>query len=196
MAEFTGLDSAGQPTYADVNGDGVGDVFQDKKFVGEDGLPDVTAGLSLNLNVGNWDVATYFAGQFGFSVYNNTANGLFTSGSITNSRNVTTNLLTSGDAPGASADVSTRFLEKGDFVRLQNASVGYNVPLSGEGALKSLRLSLTGQNLFLITDYSGLDPEVTVNTGTIGLSALPSRSIDWTSFPNPRTVTFGINASF
>ena len=103
--------------------------------------------------------------------------------------------MTSGEDPGASADASTRFLEKGDFVRFQNASIGYNVPLSGEGALNSLRFSITGQNLFLITDYSGLDPEVTANTGDLG-SGVPSRGIDYGSYPRPRTFTFGINASF
>ncbi|MCW5515076.1 SusC/RagA family TonB-linked outer membrane protein [Muriicola sp. Z0-33] len=195
MAEYTGLDSAGQPTFADQNGDGVGDVFQDKVFVGEDALPDVTAGLSLNLNVKNWDFSAYFTGQFGFSVYNNTANGLFTSGSLTNARNVTVALANSGEAPGTSADVSTRYLEKGDFVRFQNATLGYNWPLEDKTFFKSLRLSLTGQNLFLITDYSGLDPEITTATGDLG-SGVPTRGIDWAAFPNPRTITFGINASF
>jgi len=94
-----------------------------------------------------------------------------------------------------SQEVSTLYLEKGDFVRLQNASIGYNVPLSGEGALKSLRFSLTGQNLFLITDYSGLDPEVASTTGDFG-TGIPSASIDYTAFPRPRTVTLGINAKF
>ncbi len=195
MAVFTGLDSSGQPTYADQNGDGVGDVFQDKVFVGEDALPDITSGLSLNLSCKNWDLSAYFAGQFGFSVYNNTRNGLFTSGSITNARNVTQDLITSGEAAGTSADVSTRYLEKGDFVRFQNATLGYNVPLSGEGLFKTFRVSLTGQNLFLITDYSGLDPEVTVATGDLD-SGVPSRGIDWAAFPSPRTFTIGINASF
>ncbi|MBT8235526.1 MAG: TonB-dependent receptor, partial [Bacteroidia bacterium] len=195
MAEFAGLDSSGQPTFVDQNGDGVGDAFTDRTFVGEDALPDVTSGLSINYNTKNWDFAACFQGQFGFSVYNYTANGLFTSGSITNARNVTQDLVTSGEAPGTSADLSTRYLEKGDFVRFQNASIGYNVPLSGNGLFKSLRLSLTGQNLFLITDYSGPDPEVTVATGDLG-SGVPSRGIDWSAFPNPRTITFGINASF
>lgn len=195
MAEYAGLDSSGQPTFVDQNGDGVGDVFQDKIFVGEDALPDYTGGLSLNLRVKNFDVSTYFAGQFGFSVYNNTRNGLFTSGSITNARNVTKDLVTSGEAPGTSADVSTRYLEKGDFVRFQNATIGYNVPLTGDGLFKSMRLSVTGQNLFLITDYSGLDPEVTVATGDLN-SGVPTRGIDWAAFPAPRTITFGINASF
>ncbi len=195
MAEFGGLDSSGQPTFVDQNGDGVGDVFQDKIFVGEDALPDYTGGLSLNLRIKNFDVSTYFAGQFGFSVYNNTRNGLFTSGSITNARNVTQDLVTSGEAPGTSADVSTRYLEKGDFVRMQNATIGYNLPLTGDGTFKSMRLTVTGQNLFLITDYTGLDPEVTVATGDLG-SGVPTRGIDWAAFPSPRTITFGINASF
>lgn len=193
---FEGFDSAGNPTYRDIDGNGVGDPFGDKTFVGEDGLPDITTGLSLNLKVKNFDASVFFQGQFGFSVYNNTENAYFTAGAISNSRNVTQNVLTSGENPGASADASTRFLEKGDFVRFQNASIGYNVPLSGEGALNSLRLSLTGQNLFLITDYSGLDPEVTSNTGNINLSGIPSRGMDYGSFPRPRTITFGINASF
>ena len=192
---FTGFDSAGSPTYQDVDGNGTGDPFADKTFVGEDALPDITTGLSLNLKVKDFDASVFFQGQFGFSVYNNTENAYFTAGALSNSRNVTQNVLTSGEDPGASADASTRFLEKGDFVRFQNASIGYNVPLSGEGALNSLRFSLTGQNLFLITDYSGLDPEVTANTGDLD-SGVPSRGIDYGSYPRPRTFTFGINASF
>ena len=58
-----------------------------------------------------------------------------------------------------------------------------------------MRLSLTGQNLALWTGYSGIDPEVTVSTGQLG-SGVPVRGIDWTAFPNPMTITLGINASF
>ena len=192
---FEGFDSGGFPIYTDIDGNGVGDPSADKTFVGEDALPDITTGLSLNFAHKNWDFNAFFSGQFGFSVYNNTRNGFFTAGSITNARNVTPDVLTSGEGAGASADPSTRFLEKGDFVRFQNATLGYNVPLSEDSVFKVLRLSVTGQNLFLITDYSGIDPEVTVNTGDLG-SGVPSRGIDWSAFPNPRTFTFGINASF
>ncbi|MGI9545892.1 MAG: TonB-dependent receptor domain-containing protein, partial [Flavobacteriaceae bacterium] len=195
MAIFEGFDSDGFPIYTDVDGNGVGDPIGDQTFIGESALPEITSGLSLNAQINDWDFSAYFSGQFGFSVYNNTANAFFTSGSITNARNVTQDVLTSGEAAGASADVSTRFLEKGDFVRMQNATIGYNVPLDGEGAIKNLRLSVTGQNLFLITDYSGLDPEVTVNTGDLG-SGVPSRGIDFAGYPNPRTVVLGINVSF
>ncbi len=195
MATFEGFDGDGNPIYKDVNGDGTGDPDVDKEFVGEDALPDVTTGLSLNFSHKNWDLGMFLNGQFGFSVYNNTANSFFNAGQIGTARNVTPDVVTSGESTGASTAVSTRFLEKGDFVRLQNATIGYNVPLSGEGAFKSLRLSLTGQNLALFTDYSGIDPEVSVPTGQLG-SGVPVRGIDWAAFPNPLTVTFGINAKF
>lgn len=185
LREFEGFDANGQP---------IGDV---QTFVGEDALPDWNAGFSTNLRYKNWDFSAYLAGQFGFSVYNNTRNAFFTAGAINNARNVTEDVLTSGEAGNAAAEVSTRFLEKGDFIRLQNASVGYNVPLSGEGTFRTLRLSVTGQNLFLITDYSGLDPEVSVQPGGGDLlNGLPTAGIDYTAFPRPRTVTFGVNATF
>ncbi|GGG36332.1 SusC/RagA family TonB-linked outer membrane protein [Croceivirga lutea] len=185
LRDFQGFDANGQP---------IGDVQQ---FVGEDALPDINAGFSTNFSYKNWDFSAYLAGQFGFSVYNNTRNAFFTAGSIGNARNVTYDVLTSGEAPNAAAEVSTRFLEKGDFVRLQNATIGYNVPLKGDGLFKSLRLSATGQNLFLITDYSGLDPEVSVQPGSGDLlNGLPTAGIDYTAFPRPRTITFGLNATF
>ena len=185
LRDFQGFDANGQP---------IGDVQQ---FVGEDALPDVNAGFSTNVSYKNWDFSAYLAGQFGFSVYNNTRNAFFTAGSIANGRNVTPDVLTSGEAGNAAAEVSTRFLEDGDFIRLQNATIGYNVPLNGEGLFKSLRLSLTGQNLFLITDYSGLDPEVSVQpSGFDLLNGLPTAGIDYTAFPRPTTVTFGLNATF
>lgn len=185
LRDFQGFDGNGQP---------IGDVQQ---FVGEDALPDINAGFSTNLSYKNWDFNAYLAGQFGFSVYNNTRNAFFTAGSIANARNVTTDVLTAGEAGNAAAEVSTRFLEKGDFIRLQNATLGYNVPLSGEGLFKSMRFSVTGQNLFLITDYSGLDPEVSVQPSQFDLlNGLPTAGIDLTAFPRPRTITFGFNATF
>lgn len=185
LREFEGFDADGQP---------IGDV---QTFVNEDALPDINAGFSTNLRIKNWDFSAYLAGQFGFSVYNNTRNAFFTAGAIANARNVTPDVLTSGEGGNAEAAVSTRFLEDGDFIRLQNATVGYTVPLTGEGLFKSLRLSVTGQNLFLITDYSGLDPEVSVQPGGGDLlNSLPTAGIDYTAFPRPRTVTLGLNATF
>lgn len=196
LAEFTGFDANGFPTYRDVNGDGVGDPDSDKTFVGESAVPEITSGLSLDFRYKRFDLSTYFTGQFGFSVYNATDNAFFTAGGLAISKNVTQAAISSGEDGAATTAVSTRFLESGDFVRLQTASLGYNWPVSGEGFFDSIRLSITGQNLFLITDYSGLDPEVSTNTGNINASAIPTAGIDYSSVPRARTFTLGVNARF
>ena len=184
LRDFAGFDANGQSIYPN------GDI---QEFVGKSALPDINVGINTSFSYKNWDASLYFAGQFGHYIYNNTANAFFTAGSINGGRNVTVDVITNGESASNAPDVSTRFLEKGDFLRLQNASIGYNWPLSGEGVFKKLRLSATGQNLFVLTDYSGLDPEVNVSAP---LNGIPTAGIDYTSFPRPRTITFGLNATF
>jgi iron complex outermembrane receptor protein len=185
LREFQGFDSDGQP---------IGDV---QGFVGKSALPDINAGFSTSVSYKNWDLNAYFTGQFGAYVYSNTRNGFFTAGAIAGGRNVTPDVLTSGEAGNAEAAVSTRFLESGDFVRLQNLTLSYSFNLKEDAAFKMLNLSLTGQNLFVITPYSGLDPEVSSGPATGGLkNGIPTAGIDYVAYPNPRTITFGINAKF
>ncbi len=184
LREFGGFDENGISIYPE------GDV---QKFVGKSALPKYNVGFSTSVSYKNFDFNAFLAGQYGQYVYNNTANAFFTAGIIGTGKNVTQDVLTNGESIANAPDVSTRFLEKGDFLRLQNASVGYNIPLREEALFKSFRLSLTGQNLFVITSYSGLDPEVNVPKA---LNDIPSLGIDYTSFPRPRTFTLGLNATF
>jgi iron complex outermembrane receptor protein len=184
LREFGGFDANGVSIYP--NGD-------QQEFVGKSALPDYTVGITSSFNYKNWDFNAFLTGQYGQYIYNNTANAFFTAGIINGGQNVTQDVLTNGESPSNAPDVSTRFLEKGDFLRLQNASIGYRVNLSEKFYFKSLRFSLTGQNLFVITDYSGLDPEVDTPSS---LNNIPSAGIDYTSFPRARTFTFGLNASF
>jgi len=197
---FAQLLAGGQPLFSyylrdfkgfDANGQQIGDV---QKFVNKSALPKINLGITSSFKYKNWDASVSLTGQYGQWIYNNTANAFFTAGSIGNGRNVTHNVLTSGEASNNAPDVSTRFLEKGDYLRLQDLTVGYNFKLKESSRLKSLRFSVTGQNLFVITPYSGLDPEV--NTSNNGLNNIPSLGIDYTSFPRPRTYTFGLNATF
>ncbi|RTE54418.1 TonB-dependent receptor [Arenibacter aquaticus] len=190
LREFVGFDENGNP----VHEGGV----DNQQFVGKSALPDVTGGFSTSANYKNWSASLYFNGQFGNYIYNNTANAFFTGGAIGSGNNVTQNVVELAGQEGrfAEASVSTRFLEKGDFVRLQTASISYDVPLK-EGLFKSMRLSLTGQNLFVITDYSGLDPEVSVAPASAALlNGLPIAGIDYSAFPRPRTYTLGFNVTF
>jgi TonB-dependent starch-binding outer membrane protein SusC len=185
LREFQGFDENGQP---------IGD---NQTFVGKSALPTWNMGLSLNARYKAFDLSTYFAGQFGQYIYNNTRNGFFTAGSINNARNVTPDVLTSGEAGNAEASVSTRFLESGDFLRMQNLSLGYRVRMNTMKFIKNLRVYVTAQNLFVITDYSGLDPEVSSNPADAGLlNGLPTAGIDFAAYPRPRTFTIGLNASF
>ena len=185
LREFEGFDENGQP---------IGD---NQSFVGKSALATTNAGLNTSLTYKRWDLNLFFAGQWGGYVYNNTQNAFFTAGSIANARNVTPDVLTSGEAGNAEAAVSTRFLEKGDFVRLQNATLGYTFGLKEQSKINNLRLYLTGQNLFLITDYKGLDPEINTTPGGGDLlNGIPTAGIDYTSYPRPRVVTLGLNLSF
>jgi hypothetical protein len=87
---------------------------------------------------------------------------------------------------------STRYLEKGDYLRLNNLTLGYT--LKGSPLIfKSLRFTLTGQNLFCITKFTGFDPEVNVDKN---INGVPSYGIEYTPYPSARTYTFGISASF
>lgn len=191
LRKFEGFDDDGNP----VHEGGV----DNQQFVGKSALPDITGGFSTSAHYKNWDASMYFNGQFGNYIYNNTANAFFTAGAIGSGNNVRKEVLqlVGEESRFAEASVSTRFLEKGDFVRLQTASIGYTVPLSGDGWFKSMRWSLTGQNLFVITDYSGLDPEVSVvPAGGDLLNGLPIAGVDYSAFPRPRTFTLGFNVTF
>ena len=167
-------------------------VETDPEVLDKSALPKIISGLSTSASYKNWDASLFFSGQFDFYVYNNTANALFASPQI-GSRNNLKSVVDEGVVLSAT-NPSTYFLEKGDFVRLQTASISYNVPLSGDGLFKSMRLSAIGQNLFLITDYSGLDPEV--STDNIPANGLPSAGIDYLSYPRPRTYSIGFNVTF
>jgi TonB-dependent starch-binding outer membrane protein SusC len=155
-------------------------------------IPKWNAGLTNNVKYKSFDLSMFFSGQFGHKVYNNTANAFFTAGSLANGRNATTDVPSSGEGKLNAPDVSTRFLENASFVRLQNLTLGYNLVPDGS-FISSIRFFVTGQNLFVITDYSGQDPEVNTNKSIDGV---PSLGIDYTSYPRARTFTFGLNASF
>lgn len=185
VREFEGFDADGQP---------IGD---NQGFSGKSALPTTNMGISLNARYKNFDFSAYATGQYGHYIYNNTQNAFFTAGAINNSRNVTPDVLTSGEAGSAEAAVSTRFLESGDFFRMQNMSLGYRVPLSEGGFISNLRIYANAQNLFLITDYSGLDPEVSSQPANADLlNELPTAGIDYTSYPRPRVFTLGLNVTF
>jgi iron complex outermembrane receptor protein len=94
------------------------------------------------------------------------------------------------------APVSTRFLKDGAYLRLNNLSLGYNFDVQKlhiSQWAKALRLSVTGQNIFVITKYDGYDPEVNADRQINGVL---SYGIDFLSYPKARSVIFGLNVTF
>jgi len=184
LRPFSGFDDAGQSIYPE------GDVQQ---FVGRAPLPKATTGFTNNFKYGNFDLNIFFAGQFGQYVYNNTQNAYFTAGALGGGNNVTKDVIGNGESRANAPEVSTRFLEDASFVRLQNMTLGYNFNVDNVEFLSGVRAYVTGQNLFVITDYSGQDPEVNVNKA---LNDIPSFGIDYTPYPQARTFLLGLNVTF
>lgn len=156
-------------------------------------LPKFTASLTNNFSYGQWNLSVFLNAVTGFYIYDNTANAYFYRGSLLTGHNVTQDVAFTNENVLNSGQVSTRWLEKGDFLRLSNVTLGYTVPLANNKTFKTLRFSLSGQNLALFTKYKGLDPEINTNKD---INSVPSRGIDYTAYPKARIFTFGLNAGF
>ncbi len=187
VREFGGYDDNGISVYPN------GDV---QRFTGASPLPKVNMGLTNAFSYKNLDLSVFFTGQFGHYVYNNTANAFFTAGALANGRNVSKDVASSLESNLNAPDVSTRFLEKASFVRLQDVSLGYRVKLNTK-TVSSLRFFVTAQNLAVFTKYSGQDPEVNVNKPINNdPNGVPSFGIDYTAYPRARTFVIGGSISF
>jgi TonB-dependent starch-binding outer membrane protein SusC len=184
MPTFVGFNDQGQSIYTDPT--------LQLAYVGS-AIPTYNFGLTNDLTYKGWNLNIFITGAGGNYIYNNTANAIFVKANLRNSRNITREAAATNESNSNPPVVSTRFLEKGDFVRLSNLVLSRAIPLPSGSAIRNLRVSLTGQNLFVLTGYTGIDPEVNTNKT---LEGIPSLGIDYTSFPTARTFTLGISAGF
>jgi TonB-linked SusC/RagA family outer membrane protein len=192
----------GRLKYQDLNGDNVIN-DDDRDFIGNP-HPDFTLGLNLNANYKNWDFSAFFSGVVGNDIYNfdriYTDFGTFPDGSrstrVLNSFNPTTN--PNGNAPALSFSVlngetspNSFFIEDGSFVRLKNLSIGYSFPdtMIDKWGMDNLRLYVNATNLFTITGYNGLDPEIRPGSANNAFTL----GVDNNTFPLSRIFIFGIN---
>lgn len=195
LLEFDGIGADGLNQFVDRNNDG--EILDNDRFVAGSALPDYIYAFYINLNYKNFDLGLNFNGAGGNKIYNHVAMSSFNKGNIVNSFNTTDRSVEfSNEASTNSNTVSTRYIENGDFLRLNNATLGYNLNPSVFGLgdlMENIRFTVTGQNLFLITDYSGYDPEI--NTGS-AVGGIQTFGIDYFSYPKSRTVLFGLNVAF
>jgi iron complex outermembrane receptor protein len=169
---------------------GIGVVTETRSFAGNPN-PDVLLGISTRASYGKLGLEINMNGAFGHQIYNNTANALLTVNNIGIGRNTTADALSAGESLASPIAASTRYLENGNYMKLANATLSYR--LGNVRAFRNANIYVTGQNLFVLTNYSGFDPEV--NTNKI-FQDLPSFGIEYTPYPTARTVTLGVNFSF
>ena len=185
LPTFTGYDANGISQYADAGA---------PKMLDKQPLPKMTAGFSTSLAYKGFDFSTSLYGNFGHYLFNNTNVALFFQNQL-GGKNVTPEVANSVQSRSDANTPSTKYLEKGDFIRMGNLTLGYTVKsdLLERFKMKSARFYVNGSNLFIITKYSGFDPEVDTNKS---LNGIPSAGIDYLSYPKSRAFSVGLNVTF
>ncbi|WP_243698857.1 SusC/RagA family TonB-linked outer membrane protein [Flavobacterium sandaracinum] len=197
LYEWRGYDADGMSIYADAAGNDTGLGTADKKLLDKQPLPKINVGFNTSLAYKGFDASASFYGAFGHYIYNNTTNANFAKSAFSGDpgKNITLEVATS---PQSTADVSapsTRYLEKGDFFRMGNLTVGYTFKgdVIERFKMKSARFFVNASNLFIITSYSGSDPEVDTDKS---LNGVPSAGMEYLSYPREKSVAVGINVTF
>jgi TonB-linked SusC/RagA family outer membrane protein len=191
----------GDIKYADLNGDGI--INDGDRYNAGNGIPKLQTGLFLSARKGPLDVGLNFRGSYGNKIYNVVRYWTDRMDDLNNSRaglnpwsptnpSTTTPRAVFGAAGAANADpVSDRWLEDGNYTRIQNLVIGYALPqmlAQRVGAASGSRMYINIQNLHTFTSYSNWDPEI------LGFGDPLARGIDdGFIYPHPRTITFGLD---
>jgi len=187
----------------DTDGDGIADAADgvinsdDRTFQGVS-IPKINYGLNINLGYKNWDFSVFAQGAAGHKVFNGTYRVLMLGDYVNHHEdmlnywsesNTNTNIPRPviGDPNGNSRD-SDRFVEKGDFLKIQNVRLGYTFDKLGS-FIDRANIYVSAQNLHTFSSYRGYDPDF-ISDG------LFSRGYDFGSFPNPRTFAIGVDINF
>lgn len=196
-----GLIQPGDVKFVDINNDGMID-DKDRTIIGNP-WPKITYGLNASAGYKNFDLTLFFLGVGGVDIYNadrmqgidptypfnmyaetiNRWHGAGTSNSIPRMTTARDNL---------NHRTSDMFVESGDFFRLKNITLGYTLPagLTQPLHLTKARFYVTGQNVFVITKYSGMDPELGYIDGNKQIN------VDYAQYPQARTFTIGASLTF
>ncbi|MCF0061508.1 TonB-dependent receptor [Dyadobacter chenwenxiniae] len=194
----------GDVRFVDLNKDGIVD-DEDRTIIGSP-QPKINYGFSAGANYKGFDFTLFFVGVGGVSIYNaDRMQGLDASYPF----NLYADALNSWNGEGSSNTIprmsinnanrnfrpSDLFVEKGDYLRLKNMTLGYAIPKNAISKLKmsQARIYVTGQNLLTFTKYSGLNPEL----GYVGTSGSYNQlNVDYAQYPLARTWTIGATISF
>ncbi|MBT8218447.1 MAG: SusC/RagA family TonB-linked outer membrane protein [Bacteroidia bacterium] len=209
---FSGVDADGQPIFKDLNGDGLvitdaGSALQDRGDFQQLGqaIPALELGFNNTFTYKNWDFNAFFRGAFGHSLVNTFRINYepISPGSIASYNRVVTDLAPEGLEV---ARFSSLYVEKADFIKLDNITLGYSFDFNGSTAFERIRTFISVQNAFVITNYTGLDPDPVLQDISESQNGFVNQyfandpltmGIDRRNTPySARTYTFGINVEF
>jgi TonB-linked SusC/RagA family outer membrane protein len=195
---------AGDVRIIDQNGDNIIDI-SDRTIIGNPN-PDYTFGINLSVRYKSFSLSALVNGVYGNDIINGNliqmgnAEGLF--------RNILSDAYHGAWRPEKPSNsyprigylgndgpeflaISDRYVEDGSYLRLNNVTLGYDLPINENNTIKGANIYVTGQNLLTLTNYSGYDPEITsfMWTGLIS-------GVDWNGPPNSRNILIGLNLNF
>ncbi|MBE9584089.1 TonB-dependent receptor [Mucilaginibacter sp. JRF] len=204
-AKYGSTSDVGTLKMRDLNGDGVIDDVNDRTFIG-DPTPSLTGGLTNNFIYKNWDLNIHMAFSVGGDILNAAKWAYQTN--LDGSRVMLAAAADHWRSPenpgsgvyprtktgttGIGRSVNTQWVEDGSYLTAKNISLGYRFDLKSKSVLRSLRVYSSVQQAFVLTKYSGMNPEINF----AGLDPTLGIGIDENAYPIPRTFSFGISATF
>jgi len=183
-AKYTGQDENGIFQYEDVSGDGKFVYADDRTIIGN-AQPDFTMNMTNSFSYKNFSLSFMLRGVFGHDIANSTRLYLDDINRMPGSNVLKTAL----DKAAQTLVYSSYYIEDGSFVRLDYLTLGYDFKLKPTSKVKNLRLSATANNLFIITGYSGIDPEINSDGLVFGIDAR-------NYYPKTRSFSLGLNVTF
>lgn len=200
---WTGIDSKGDNVYEDLDGDKE-ITSADRKVIGKS-TPDVTLGWNNQISWKNWDLNIFMSGAFGAKKLNLVRFEMASQVGPSKFITLKDAYYKGFDKMGAGAEYasltsstnvtrgeSTQWLEKADYVRMENITLAYNFSRKIT-KFADIRLYVSAQNLFTITGYKGMDP---ASTSFSSANVDVNNGIDLGAYPTPRTFTFGVKLNF
>jgi iron complex outermembrane receptor protein len=190
MLKHLGYDKDGKDIFEDKNKDGV--INTNDREIFEGAIPNFNFGLNSQMRYKAFDFSFSFIGQTGGYLVNNTALDLNIN-SLASDRNVLRKYYEDKASTSNAVQLSSLYLEKSDFLRLNNIRFGYTFANAKLAWLKSLNVYVSASNLMTITGYSGYDPLVNTTKTSGGNQSL---GIDYTTYPSAKTFLLGATVKF
>lgn len=168
-------------------------IYSDEKVITESALPTFTYGFNSQFRFKRFELSLSLTGQEGAYLFNNTKSATNNMSNLSANKNITKDVLNSGQSKDDALIISDYYLESSDYLRLNSLRIGYTLNTDHTNWLSQVTIYATGQNLFTITDYSGYDPSVNTTKNVNGNSSL---GMDYASYPSSRSYLFGATIKF